>query len=431
MKKIYYFLFFIFILNFSSSSAIQEAKKINLEDAIKYALKTNPQVKMAKLDVEISKNEIKKANKLNNPSIETFQNIGPTAKGNPQQVGVDYVVEILKRGKRKSYAQSNSLEISNKQQFEEYNLIFEVKTSYINLLLKKSNLKFISEQKELSKEIYDDALKKLNSSDALKSDVIQAKIAYNRAIMHYNIARSEVITAQNRFNAALNSREIDYDTKEDVLDNNYKNLLTVNPKEETLTFEKIKNFTLENRKDLKAAKQKIQSANDNLKVVKSQLIPDLELTGGYAYQTKGISDSGFFRQGAYAGAALTNIPIFYRYKPEIKNAEIEIEKANLAYYDLETDIIRDITDAWEKFIVARNNLNFYDEELLSNSKELIKETVSDLANNKIDLTSFLVSKKLYIEMSLGYKQALCEYYTSFAELLREMNTDYKNLEEFI
>lgn len=431
MNKSIIFLILFLLFSLTSSFAIQEAKKISLEDALNLALETNPQMKMAKLDVEASKNSIEIANQLKNPTLETFFNIGPTAQGNPQQIGADYVIEILKRGKRKSFAESNYLVTSEKQKFQEHILVSEVKIAYINLLLKKSNLKFISSQKELSNQIYNDALKKFNSSDISKTDLIQAKIAYNRSILYYNIARSEVITAQNRFNTALNSRDIDYDTMEDVLDDNYKNLLTLSPQDKSLTFQKVKEYTLVNRKDLIAAKQKIQSAQDNLKIVKSQLVPDLELTGGYGYQTKGISDSGFFRQGAYAGASLVNIPLIYRYKPEIKNAQIEIEKASLSYEDLETDIIRNITDAWEKFTIAKNNLNFYDTELLVNSKELLEESFKTLNKGGMDLTSFLVSKKLYIEMELGYKQALCEYYISFAELLREMNMDYSNLDEFI
>lgn len=431
MNKNLIFLILFLFLNFTSSFAIQEVKKISLEDAINTALATNPQVKMAKLDVEASKNDIKAANQLKNPSLETFQNIGSTAGGNPQQVGVDYVIEILKRGKRKSYAQSKSSIVSDNQKFQEYNLICEVKSSYINLLLKKSNLRFIAAQMTLAHEIYDDSIKKYNNSEIPKTEVIQSQIAYNRAIMYYKIARSEVIKAQNAFNAVMNARDFDYDTNEDVLDNNYEILLTADPHKQNFTFEKIKEYTLANRKDLLAAKEKIQNAQDKLKIVKSQLIPDLELTGGYGYQTKGISDSGAFKSGAYAGVSIVNIPLVYRYQPEIKNAQIDIEKANLNYTDLETDIIRNITDAWEKYTIARENLNFYDNELLLNSQELLRESLNNLSKKQITLTDFLVSKKMFIELELGYKQALYEYYISFAELLKEMNADYKNLDEFI
>ena len=91
--------------------------------------------------------------------------------------------------------------------------------------------------------------------------------------------------------------------------------------------------------------------------------------------------------------------------------------------DIKVDVIRDLTDAWEKFVIARNNLNYYNKELLSNSRELLEESKESLEKKDIDITSFLVSKKLYLEVMLGYEAALAEYYSCFAELLKEMNAE--------
>ena len=421
MKKIILFLI-LFLLN-NSSFALVENKKIDLNQAIEITLSANPRVKIEKLNVETSKNEINIADRLQNPSLHTFQNIGTAGEGNPQQVGADYTIEILKRGKRKDYQKSESIAAYDNQKFKEQQLILGVKKAYIDLLLKKSYLKILTDQQELSRELYDFAKNESQKGKLPKTEVIQAEIALNRAIMYTNTAKSEVIFAQNRLNSTMNTSEINYDTKEDYLDDNYKNLNTISPLENGYDFEKIKEYALSKRYDLLKASQEVESAKFNLKVVKSQLIPDVEVTGGYAYQNKSVSANGNYLSGAYVGASLVNIPLFYRYKPEIKNAEIEIEKARLRYEDIKVDVIRDLTDAWEKFVIARNNLNFYNKELLSNSRELLKESKDNLDKKEIDLTSFLVSKKLYLELILGYESALAEYYNCYAELLKEMNAD--------
>ena len=421
MKKIILFLI-LFLLN-NSSFALVENKKIDLNQAIEITLSANPRVKIEKLNVETSKNEINIADRLQNPSLHTFQNIGTAGEGNPQQVGADYTIEILKRGKRKDYQKSESIAAYDNQKFKEQQLILGVKKAYIDLLLKKSYLKILTDQQELSRELYDFAKNESQKGKLPKTEVIQAEIALNRAIMYTNTAKSEVIFAQNRLNSTMNTSEINYDTKEDYLNDNYKALNTISPLENGYDFEKIKEYALSKRYDLLKASQEVESAKFNLKVVKSQLIPDVEVTGGYAYQTKGVSATGNYLSGAYVGASLVNIPLFYRYKPEIKNAEIEIEKAQLRYEDIKVDVIRDLTDAWEKFVIARNNLNFYNKELLSNSRELLKESKDNLDKKEIDLTSFLVSKKLYLELILGYESALAEYYNCYAELLKEMNAD--------
>jgi outer membrane protein TolC len=219
----------------------------------------------------------------------------------------------------------------------------------------------------------------------------------------------------------MNTSDVNYDTKEDKLNGNYHELLTIEPTDNMLEFESIKKFALERRYDLQKARQEVLSAQKNLEVVKSKLIPDVELQAGYGYKTKSKADSGSFENGAYIGASLVNIPVFYQYQPEIKNAKLEIEKAQLKYKDTEIDALRNITDAWEKFVVTRETLNFYNDELLANSKELLDASYKGLIKKEIDLTTFLVSKKTYFDLMLEYQKALADYYTSYAELVCEMN----------
>lgn len=416
----------LLILTTSTGYAIQEEQKIDLKGAIEVALQTNPQIKLSKLDIDIARNNIFIADRLQNPSIHTFQNIPKAGVGNPQQIGVDYTIEILKRGKRKETAKTYSLAAIDSQKFLEYSLITEVKKSYINLLVKKSHLQILKEQEALYEELYKRMEEDVKQEKLPETEAIQAKIVLNRAIMYSNIARSEVISAQNYFNSVMNTSNINYDTKEDILPDDYAVLMTINPTDESINFNDIKNYALAHRYDLLAAKKEVQAAKNKLEAVKSQRIPDIELTGGYAYQTKGMSGDGHYQSGGYVGASLVNIPLLYNYSPEIQNAQIEIEKAELKYKDIEIDAIRNLTDAWEKFVIARNNLNFYNSELLNNSEELMSASRKSLQNSEIDLTTFLVSKKLYLELILGYQDTLGEYYTSFAELLKEINADSIN-----
>ncbi len=421
MKKFLAVLFLILTAN--ACFAIQEEQKIDLKGAIDVALQTNPQIKLSKLDIDIARNNIFVADRLQNPSIHTFQNIPKAGVGNPQQIGLDYTIEILKRGKRKETAKTYSLAAIDSQKFLEYSLITDVKKSYINLLVKKSHLQILKEQEVLCKELYERMEEEVEKGNMPETEAIQAKIVLNRAIMYSNIARSEVISAQNYFNSVMNTSNINYDTKEDTLPVDYKTLMTVSPTDNSINFNDIKNFALLHRYDLLAAKKEVQAAKNKLEAVKSQRIPDIELTGGYAYQTKGMSGDGHFQSGGYIGASLINIPLLYNYSPEIENARIEIEKAELRYKDIEIDAIRNLTDAWEKFVIARTNLNFYNNELLNNSQELMSSSRKSLHNKEIDLTTFLVSKKLYLELILGYQDTLGEYYTSFAELLKEINAN--------
>ena len=190
--------------------------------------------------------------------------------------------------------------------------------------------------------------------------------------MYYNQANSEMISARNKFNAVMNSSELEFDTVQNGLNDDYSSLLTIKPTDKNISFDEIKHFVFEHRYDILSAKKEVEAKKAELSVIKSQLMPDLEILGGWSYQTSSVSESSKFENGAYIGASLVNIPVVYQYKPEIEKAKFEIEKAELKYQDLMIDVTRNITDAWEHFSVSRDNLNFYDKELLKNSQELLE-----------------------------------------------------------
>ena len=130
--KLFLIFFLLLFLSATQSFAIMEAEKISLSKALELALSTNPQLKIAHLATLESENDIKAANRLQNPSLHTYQNMGTAGEGNPQQIGADYTLEVLKRGFRKKRAQSSAKEALYIEQSAQYNLIFEVKKAYFD-----------------------------------------------------------------------------------------------------------------------------------------------------------------------------------------------------------------------------------------------------------------------------------------------------------
>lgn len=78
-------------------------EKLTLEEAIDLAVKNNIDFYANKLDAEIAKNNIKVANRLQNPDFDVFYNYGSAGKGNPQLFGMTETIEIAKRGARKNW----------------------------------------------------------------------------------------------------------------------------------------------------------------------------------------------------------------------------------------------------------------------------------------------------------------------------------------
>ena len=85
----------------TSSYAIEDIAKITLDEAINIAIENSIDLQAQNIDVQIAKNSIKAANRLQNPSFGTYWNMGEAGSGNPHSIGISQVIELFKRKHRK------------------------------------------------------------------------------------------------------------------------------------------------------------------------------------------------------------------------------------------------------------------------------------------------------------------------------------------
>ncbi len=424
MKKILFIIFILFIgqIAFAENSV----QKVTLNEAIDIAVKNNIDFLANKLDTEIAKNNIKSANRLQNPNFDVFYNFGSAGKGNPQLFGLTETIEIAKRGARKKLAKANYELTRENLKYYEFDLKMDVREAYINLVASKSILKSLQEQQKLLQDLLEIAKKRYQAGAAPEMDVIQAEIALNQMTTQVNTAKVNVKSASFEFNKTINPKEKTYlifDSTDSSFNDNFIDLATPTPSSLMPSFDTIAEDSIKNRFDIKIAKHQIDIAEKNLKLVARQRIPDLEIQGGYGYQSKGMSDDGRFKSGAYASASLVNLPILYAYRPEIKNAKLEIEKAELNYISVQNKALKDLNNAYEKFVTAQMNLNYYNNKLLKSSDEMIKVSKRSYEVGKSNLTTLIVMEQSYKSIIIGYTYALAEYYNCWIDFLREVNQE--------
>lgn len=432
MKK---FLIFIFILLICPSCfAQQELKKISLQEALDIALENNIDYQASKMNVGIAENKVKESNRLQNPEINTFFNIGEIGKGEPQATGISEKIEIAKRDARKKLAQSN-LELTKQNlEYTEFDLKMDVREAYVNLVAAKEILIVLEQRQKLLNDLLTIAKKRVAAGEVEEIDVIQTEIALNQLVIQVNTQKANVKSAMYNFNKVINvnnKTSIKYDAEDDNFSDkeDFIALLSPKPMDKLPSFDEISQNSLKNRYDIKIAQQEIDVAKKNLIYISRQRIPDIELQGGYSFITRGMSDSGRSISGAYAGANIVNIPLFYSYKPEIQNAKMQVDQAELHYISLQNKAINDLNSAYEKFVTAKINLNYYNDNLLKNSNELIKVAKKNYATGKSSLTTLIVMEQSYRSIVAGYTYALADYYKCWIDFLREVNVENFDLNE--
>ena len=307
----------LFLITASYSYAIVDVSKITIKEAVEIAIKNNLDIQSSRLNIDIESNNIKAANRLQNPSLGTFFNMGQAGKGNPQQIGFSQTVEIAKRSPRKELAKSNYSLTQRDLEYLEADLRMDVREAYTNLLAKKSVLATVQENETFLNKLLDVAKEKHKTGKVAEIDVLQAQLLVNQIRTEVNSAKYDVKTALYEFNKVINSPDGFYDTIQDHFTKEYQPLTMPKPTDKMPPFEVIANEAINNRADIKIALQEIEVAEKNLLVVLRQKIPDFEIQAGYSYQNPGQSGEGIFNHGAYIAANIVNIPLLYTYAPEI------------------------------------------------------------------------------------------------------------------
>ena len=418
----------LLLLISTTTFAIEDIKQITLDEALKVAIDNSIELDTQKLNVEISKNDIKVANRLQNPSLDTYWNMGQAGSGNPHTIGISQLIEVFKRKYRKKSAIANYEVSEETSRYKNFDLKMDVREAYINLVNAKSVAQSLEMEEKSLSEINRLVKQRYKSGKATETDVIQADISLNHVRTQLNTARTSIMSARFQFNSVMDTDPI-YDSIVTTFDEdeNFDKLLTPSPKSELPSFSDILALAEQHRYDLKIAQKEIEVAKNNLKIATSQRVPDVEITAGYLYQPIGMSGEGRFLNGAYAGASLVNLPILYNYSPEIKNAKLEIEKAQLKYAAAQNNAFANLSSAYEKLINARVNLNYYTDSLIEDSKTMMKTSKKNYEEGKTDLTSLIVIEQSYRSIILGYTYALAQYYSCWINFLREV--DVESLEQ--
>lgn len=403
--------------------------KLDLNEAVKLAVDKNIDLQKSRKDIEIAKNNIEFANRLQNPKIETMFLVGHTSLGNPQAVGLALPVEIMKRSARKEKATVEKDVVVTNVEAEAFNLKMSVRDAYVRLAAAKSILKVVERQQHVMEEMVDAAKNRSKKTQIGDVEVMQAELLRKQVQTAYNKAKTQVDTQRYYFNKVLNvGPDANYDIEENYLpaDGQFLKLSTPLPGDAFISFEKVESLAMENRFDVQIAKREIDAAKSNLKTVVRQRIPDITVQGGYnyltTYQNNDEATGNGPLSGAYVGGTV-DLPVLYRFTPEIKNAKLEIEKRELAYLSVKNAAGQDLKKAYAQFELARKNLNYYGKDLMESSENTLVSSQKSYAEGKSDLSNLILVCQSHLDLMMDYTNALAAYYIEWIELLTEMNIE--------
>ena len=418
------FILTLVFLALSISSANSAVVNVNLDDMIQIGLEQNQDIKIKRLELQAAKKDIKIANRLQNPELQSNVVFGNVALGNCSQAGIGLPIEVLKRGIRKKIAQEKySIKETELKQFE-HNFKLQIMQAYFDVLYAKSVYQIQEERLKLFETLVQITTERQKHSsyeiDNLKADIQYAtqKIATNRA-------HSDMLAKQFELNKLLNTgnEEIMYDTEESsLLEEDWKFLSFKIP-----DYDFLERTALKYSYMIKLSDRDIDKANLELVQAKRQRVPNVNLAGGYAWQYH--RDTNPHYGGAFVGFGM-DLPILYNYTPDIQKADLFLQrnKANKKAY--EHQLKYELKKDYNIFNYSAENME-YSKRILADSNRIVDLSTKRYVEAKNTYSDLIINANSHQEVLSQYLTTMSRHFYSYLELMQDIGHDILIEEELL
>lgn len=414
MKKLIILLLTFIIVTLPSNATVV---KVSLEEAVDIALKNNLELQARMKDLEIAKQEIKIANALKNPQMQSNFLMGKVTRGNSSQFGLFVPVEVAKRGLRKKTAEAQLKVIDNSLKEYRHTLKVDVMRAYFRILYLKSVVMIMNQREDLFADMKKEALTHSKSSPNYKIELLQSDIKYKKQLIELNRAKANLLAAQFNFNKVLNleNSDIMYDAQEASL---FEDLEILNI--QIPSYDQIEKIARVCSYALRITDNYIEKSEYEVKSAEHKRIPDITIGAGYAYQTKHQTGDEAL-PGAFVGGSF-DVPILYSYRPEINRAKIVLEKTKMDKISYENKLKLILKENYNDFKYAKENTGYY-KEILSESEEILKMSYDRYKHGKTSLMNVMLNENAHQQVLNEYIDSVDVYYQAYLDLMYNMGHD--------
>ena len=421
MKRV---LIILAVIILNPTVAFSAVMNLDMDSIIKIGLEHNQEIKIKRLELGVAEKNIKIANRLQNPEIQSNVVIGNVALGNCSQAGLSLPIEVLKRGVRKKVAQRDyDIKKTELMQFE-HNFKLQVMQAYFDVLHAKSVYQIQQKRLDLFETLVQITTDRPKHSsyeiDNLKADIQYAtqKIAVNRA--HANM-----LAKQFDLNKVLNTGNDDvmYDTLESSLfDDDWKFLKFNIPDYEFLERTAFKYSYM-----IKLSDANILKSEQELSLAKHQRIPDVTVAGGYAWQYHRNANPHY--GGAFVGGGL-NLPILYNYTPDIQKADLFLQRSKASKKAYEHQLKYELKKDYNIFKYSAENMEF-SKRILADSSRIVDLSTKRYIEAKNNYSDLIINANAHQEVLTQYLETMSRHFYSYLELMQDIGHDILIEEEIL
>jgi cobalt-zinc-cadmium efflux system outer membrane protein len=407
LKKILY----IALINLSLSISVIASPNFTLQDLIDIAKRENPILDVLKAKEDAARSSVVTAESYLNPEIEF--GTGPSRFRTPNSTANqrrNYGVTISQplefpnvRGAKKAVAESRVNYASSVTEATMINLSLQIKKAFYDVLQNEAVLKIAEGDR--------DALKNIREKVALRVEVGEAP--------RYELikADTELVAAQRDADAALlrisESKFYLRGLVSKSLTDSFSLVGSLPPSDINLNADLLKNEITKSPK-LKQIKASADIAENRLRLEEKLINPGLTLNAGVD-QDPDITSYRF-------GISIP-IPIWNRRQGQIGEAAAGYRELQAQYTDQELALKRDIESAFQRYLIAQQQVKTFESGLLEQAESVLKVAESAYRYGERGILEYLDAQRTFRLVRKDYLASKYDYVIAILEIEQLLGMD--------
>jgi cobalt-zinc-cadmium efflux system outer membrane protein len=407
LKKILY----IALINLSLSISVIASPNFTLQDLIDIAKRENPILDVLKAKEDAARSSVVTAESYLNPEIEF--GTGPSRFRTPNSTANqrrNYGVTISQplefpnvRGAKKAVAESRVNYASSVTEATMINLSLQIKKAFYDVLQNEAVLKIAEGDR--------DALKNIREKVALRVEVGEAP--------RYELikADTELVAAQRDADAALlrisESKFYLRGLVSKSLTDSFSLVGSLPPSDINLNADLLKNEITKSPK-LKQIKASADIAENRLRLEEKLINPGLTLNTGVDQDPEITS---------YRFGISIPIPIWNQRQGQIGEAAAGYRELQAQYTDQELALRRDIESAFQRYLIAQQQVKTFESGLLTQAESVLKVAESAYRYGERGILEYLDAQRTFRLVRKDYLASKYDYVVAILEIEQLLGMD--------
>lgn len=410
-----------FVTLFVSIHAVAEESNIlSLNSAISEALKSNPEISVAKRAYEAASARIWQAASLQDPMFEMEYDkmtADRMLSGDPMKT---YAISQEIPFPTKLYLRAKIASKLAKMAYENYKakekeIISQVKSTYAELSLVYKSIDVMREQRGLLEQFSASATTRYSVDEGTQADALRAQVELAKTDNELIMMEQKRLTAQARLNILMNkdpAEEIGIPSAE-------------NPVLFDRSLEKFYSAAQQYNPELKAYRYGIERGKVAYDLSLNEFMPDFVIK--YRQMVQGDKAVG----NMWAGMLGVTVPLWFFEKQAfgVKEMKAELEMLKADYRAKENKILFDIRDSYARVEANKKIVQLYETAFLPQADATVKASLKGYASGKSDFITLLDSQRTLEDFKIDHYKAILELRTALAELEKAAGITLDELEE--